>query len=99
MEELNFKKWLEEHGVYTKLFWENCKKKNQRWSDANIEPISRKNLFKQPPENWIVFAFDWEKALRSNRHFWNDLNKEWVKAVDEAEEKDTEIVGGFIDGY
>jgi hypothetical protein len=34
MKKLNFKKWLDNQGVDTELFWKNCKKKNQKWDNV-----------------------------------------------------------------
>jgi hypothetical protein len=90
---LNFKKWLKEQGVDTKLFWRNCKRKNQGWDIADSRfYIKRKNIGKLYPPHWLSRSFDYQRALSEDSIYWSDLSSEWDDVI---ESTDGEIVFGF----
>lgn len=95
-DKINFKTFLEENGVDTKLFAENCLSKNQGspyWKHTDVHSL----FTTQKPMNWIQMAFVWDKALqqRSNPRkgdSWYDLNCKWRALV--GSNKNT-VVSGF----
>ena len=96
MQVLNFKKWLESQGIDTDVFWENCKRKNQGWTDKLL--TKRKKLKKLPPRQWIHSAFRWEKSLdRKCFAFYANLGRKWQIEVLNAEDKGIKIKFGFKD--
>jgi hypothetical protein len=78
---INFKKFLKEKGVNTKLFWKNCKKKHQGWGAFDmIEP--RKNLKEQESRLWVGNAFYFKNniiGLSTNEMY--ELDTEWIKLI------------------
>ena len=62
---INFKEWLEDQGIDSNIFWENCKKKNQGWSDKNSF-YSRRDFENIEMRDWIMSAFSWENIIIPN---------------------------------
>jgi len=95
MKELNFKDWLEEQGVNTKLFWKNCKKKYQKF-DRVWDNKPRKYLGKQRPSEWINYAFDWEGSIAKNSYsYWSKIDTRWYSALEIAKHDGAKVVFGF----
>lgn len=89
---LNFKTWLEEQGVDTKLFWKNCKKKHQKWELC--APMERRELVRYNPPNWLRAAFSWEKSLIGTYEFLFLLEIKWLGEVEKYNIEDIEF--GFM---
>jgi UDPglucose 6-dehydrogenase len=63
---INFKEWLEEQGVDSNMFWKNCKRKNQGWSDKDTYQAAfynRIDFENIKLEDWIRCAFKWENTI------------------------------------
>ena len=80
MKTLNLKKWLKSQGIDTKLFWENCKMKNQKW-DYELDYHKRSELRNKPTHQWIGYAFQWYDAPQGH-NFWEEIDTKWKQAVD-----------------
>jgi len=72
---LNFKEWLAKEGIETKLFWSNCKKKNQGFTPA-VRRVSRK-VVSNSPERWLALAFDWSTTYWYTEATWKSLDSKW----------------------
>ena len=83
---INFKKFLESKCIDTRLFWENCKRKNQGFDYENLH--KRKDLVKEEPRRWLVDAFYWEESLEDIEHnIWAYINECWISLVESTESK------------
>ena len=91
---LIFKDWLEENGISSEKFWENCLPENQKWPDS-IKPKERSKLIKRKPEDWIFEAFDWKKSGSGSYYFWLCTHKSWLAVVKLAKDFDIKIEFGF----
>ena len=78
---LNFEKWLESQGVDTVYFWNQCKRKNQHWSNKKLA-IPRKVLEHMPSVRYIFSAFNWGKTSYGSI-YWGNLDNKWHNAVDD----------------
>ena len=93
-EELNFKHFLEEQGINPKLFWKNCKRKNQNWSFIALE--DKRSLLKHSdPELWIGNAFNLRRSKYFSAYRLIKVNILWKNGVAKARKEGTPIVFGF----
>jgi len=81
MEEVSFKKFLQDNGICPKLFWKACKMKNQGWSYPE-HYYSRKTLKFSHPTKWIVNAFNFASNIVSNNSdMWWELSAKWSDEI------------------
>jgi len=76
---LNFKEWLAKEGIETKLFWSNCKKKNQGF--PHIESRVSRKVVSANPKHWLALAFDWSTTYWYTEATWKNLNSKWRTEV------------------
>jgi hypothetical protein len=70
---INFKEWLEDQGIYSNMFWKNCKRKNQGWSHKDLF-YSRRDFENIEVRDWIMSAFSWENTMIPNLPLSWDTN-------------------------
>ena len=87
---INFKEWLEDQGINSSAFWENCKRKNQGWLIQDLLPYNRKDFENIEARNWIMNAFSWENTKIPDLplswgtnvfDIFNKLSRTWNKVL------------------
>jgi hypothetical protein len=85
-EPVNFKDWLASEGVDTEYFWEQCKRKNNKFS---YNP-SRKGLAGYKSRHWLTQSFSWYHSIKGES-YWKGIDDKWQELL----ETDPKTTFGF----
>lgn len=87
MGKLIFKDWLEEQGIDSALFWENCKEENRGERFGYTPHIS-----KAIPQDYVSMAFAWEQNIMGIPDVTlMKLAVKWLSTIQEIPEEDIEL--------